>query len=70
MSPTPSLALVVNTFNQPDYLLRLLNALSRQTQLPHEVVLADDGSDDPTRAAFEGWAAKQSRPPCGPRLRD
>ena len=27
MSPAPSLALVVNTFNQPDYLLRLLNAL-------------------------------------------
>ena len=62
MTLAPSLALVVNTFNQPDYLLRLLNALSRQTQLPHEVVLADDGSDDPTRAAFEGWAAKQSFP--------
>ena len=60
MSPVPALALVVNTFNQPDYLLRLLNALNRQTQLPHEVVLADDGSDDPTRAAFEGWAVKQS----------
>jgi glycosyltransferase involved in cell wall biosynthesis len=62
MSPAPSLALVVNTFNQPDYLLRLLNALSRQTQLPHEVVLADDGSDDQTRAAFEGWAGKQPFP--------
>ena len=62
MSPAPSLALVVNTFNQPDCLLRLLNALGRQTQLPHEVVLADDGSDDQTRAAFEGWAARQSFP--------
>jgi glycosyltransferase involved in cell wall biosynthesis len=62
MSAAPTLALVVNTFNQPDYLLRLLNALSRQTQLPHEVVLADDGSGDDTRAAFESWAAKQSFP--------
>jgi GT2 family glycosyltransferase len=62
MSPSPSLALVVNTFNQPDYLLRLLNALSRQTQLPHEVVLADDGSDNPTRAVFAGWAARQTFP--------
>ncbi len=62
MSPAPSLALVVNTFNQPDYLLRLLNALNRQTQLPHEVVLADDGSDDQTRTVFEDWAAKQSFP--------
>ena len=62
MSPAPALALVVNTFNQPDYLLRLLNALGRQTQLPQEVVLADDGSDDQTRAVFEGWAARQSFP--------
>jgi glycosyltransferase involved in cell wall biosynthesis len=62
MSPAPSLALVVNTFNQPDYLLRLLNAVTRQTQLPQEIVLADDGSADPTRATFEGWAAKQSFP--------
>jgi glycosyltransferase involved in cell wall biosynthesis len=62
MSPAPSLALVVNTFNQPDYLFRLLNSLSRQTQLPQEVVLADDGSDDQTRAAFEAWAAKQPFP--------
>ena len=60
MSPGPRLTLVVNTFNQPDYLLRLLNALSRQTQPPHEVIIADDGSGDDTRAAFEGWAAKQS----------
>ena len=60
MNPPPALALVVNTFNQPDYLLRLLNALSHQTQLPQEVVLADDGSDDQTRAAFEDWAARQS----------
>jgi len=60
MSPAPALALVVNTFNQPDYLLRLLNALSQQTQLPQEVVLADDGSDDQTRTVFEGWAARQS----------
>jgi glycosyltransferase involved in cell wall biosynthesis len=59
MSAAASLALVVNTFNQPDYLHRLLNALSRQSQLPHEVVLADDGSDAPTRSAFESWAAKQ-----------
>jgi GT2 family glycosyltransferase len=60
MSPTPALALVVNTFNQPDYLLRLLKALSRQTRLPQEVVLADDGSDDQTRTVFEGWAAQQA----------
>ena len=62
MNPAPALALVVNTFNQPDYLLRLLNALGRQTLLPQEVVLADDGSEDQTRAVFEDWASRQSFP--------
>ncbi|MCX6927422.1 MAG: galactosyltransferase-related protein, partial [Verrucomicrobia bacterium] len=44
------------------YLLRLLNSLSHQTQLPQEVVLADDGSDEQTHATFESWAARQSFP--------
>jgi glycosyltransferase involved in cell wall biosynthesis len=60
MTAAPSLALVVNTFNQPDYLLRSLKALARQTQPPQEVVLADDGSGDETRTAFDEWGAKQS----------
>ena len=62
MSAAFRLALVVNTYNQPDYLLRLLHSLAAQTQPPHEVILADDGSGPDTRAAFEGWAGKQSFP--------
>jgi len=53
----PSLALVVNTFNQPDYLARALEAIARQVQPPAEIILADDGSDDATRELFERWAA-------------
>jgi glycosyltransferase involved in cell wall biosynthesis len=56
----PTLALVINTFNQPDYLARVLNAVSRQSSLPDEVLLADDGSGDATKAAFEAWRGKQS----------
>jgi glycosyltransferase involved in cell wall biosynthesis len=55
-----SLGLVINTFNQPDYLSRVLNAVARQTQLPDGVVLADDGSEAETRYVFEPWAARQS----------
>jgi glycosyltransferase involved in cell wall biosynthesis len=54
--------LVINTFNQPDYLSRVLNAVARQTRLPGEVLLADDGSETETRKVFEGWAARQSFP--------
>ena len=60
MSAPPGVALVVNTFNQPDYLARVLNAVTRQTQPPQEVIVADDGSDDPTRAVFKRWASGQS----------
>ena len=55
-----SLGLVVNTFNQPDYLARVLAAISRQTHSPAEVLLADDGSDPETRHLFQTWAASQS----------
>jgi glycosyltransferase involved in cell wall biosynthesis len=55
----PTLALVINTFNQPDYLNRVLNAVSRQKVLPEEVLLADDGSTDETKTVFEQWRARQ-----------
>ena len=34
-----TLSLVINTFNQPDYLGRVLNAVSRQSVLPDEVLV-------------------------------
>src|ERR1017187_9944633 len=55
-----ALTLFINTFNQPDYLARVLNAVSRQSVLPEEVLLADDGSTDETKTVFEQWRARQS----------
>ena len=55
-----TLTLVINTFNQPDYLGRVLNAVSRQSELPEEVLLANDGSTDETKTVFEQWRARQS----------
>jgi len=55
-----ALTLAINTFNQPDYLGRVLKAVSGQSSLPDEVLLADDGSADETKMAFEKWRAKQS----------
>lgn len=56
----PTVALVINTFNQPGYLARVLAAVSRQTHGPDEVFLADDGSGDETRAVFAQWAGGQT----------
>lgn len=60
MKTACSLALIINTFNQPDYLGRVLVAVARQGRRPEEVVLADDGSGDETRAVFDQWAAAQA----------
>ncbi len=60
MKPAGSLALIINTFNQPEYLGRVLAAVARQTRRPDEVLLADDGSGGETRAVFEQWAGGQS----------
>lgn len=53
----PSLALIVNTWNQPEYLARVLQAISRQSSAPEEVLLADDGSQTATGEVFRQWAA-------------
>jgi glycosyltransferase involved in cell wall biosynthesis len=55
----PSLALIINTFQQAEYLRRVLAAVSAQTSAPNEVLLADDGSGQETRATFESWARTQ-----------
>jgi glycosyltransferase involved in cell wall biosynthesis len=53
------ISLVINTFEQPDYLARVLAAVARQSLPPDEVLLADDGSGPPTRELFSGWSAQQ-----------
>ena len=52
-------SLVINTFDQPDYLARVLAAVARQVVPPDEVLLADDGSEQPTRELFSRWSAQQ-----------
>lgn len=62
MSAFPAVGLIVNTYNQPEYLARVLRSLSAQSLAPAGVVLADDGSGPETREVFAGWAAAQSFP--------
>lgn len=54
------LALVINTYNQPEYLVRVLAAVAAQSQVPDEVLVADDGSGPETQQVFAQWAAKHS----------
>jgi glycosyltransferase involved in cell wall biosynthesis len=56
---SPKLAVIINTFDRPDYLARVLQAVARQTVPPDEVILADDGSAEETRRLFSEWSAAQ-----------
>jgi glycosyltransferase involved in cell wall biosynthesis len=56
----PAMALIISTCDQPDYLRRVLRAVSGQLSPPAEVLLADDGSDETTARVFQDWAAAQS----------
>ncbi len=49
--------LIVTTYNWPKALHLALASIARQTQLPDEVVVADDGSGPATRAVVEHWRA-------------
>ena len=57
MNQASQLGLVINTWEQPDYLDRVLRAVSAQTSFPDEVLLADDGSGEQTREVFNRWTA-------------
>jgi glycosyltransferase involved in cell wall biosynthesis len=57
MNNASRVTLIVSTFDQPDYLARVLAGVGRQTRAPDEVLLADDGSGEETRRVFKDWAA-------------
>ena len=44
----PSVSLIINTYNHPVALNIVLESIKRQTVLPDEVIIADDGSNDET----------------------
>ncbi len=57
-----SVSVIVTTYNWPEALDQVLHGLSRQTRLPDEVVIADDGSKEPTRALIAEWTARAPFP--------
>jgi glycosyltransferase involved in cell wall biosynthesis len=55
-----SLGLIINTHEQPEYLARVLGAVSRQISAPEEVLLADDGSGEQTKRVYAEWSPGHS----------
>jgi glycosyltransferase involved in cell wall biosynthesis len=53
----PKVSLILSTYNRPDALNLCLQSIARQTALPDEVVIGDDGSTDETRKLIESFQA-------------
>ena len=49
----PALSVVLSTYNQPEWLRKALLGYARQDFRDFELIIADDGSDDATRAMIE-----------------
>ncbi|MBQ9758418.1 MAG: glycosyltransferase family 2 protein, partial [Opitutales bacterium] len=53
MPKTMTCALLISTYNWPEALKLVLESVTRQTRIPDEVVIADDGSGEATRTLIE-----------------
>lgn len=53
----PRISLIVTTYNSPRYLELSVRSALRQSSLPDEIIVADDGSGDETRLLVERLAA-------------
>src|SRR5580704_15409833 len=56
------ISVIVTTYNREDALDAALRALSRQSDGDFEIVIADDGSRDETRALIENWRPRLKVP--------
>ncbi len=56
------LSLIISTFNQQESLGKVFEGVRRQTRLPDEILISDDGSDASTRALIKTFADNISAP--------
>ncbi len=59
---SPSVALIITTYNRPVALDRVLDSVSRQRSMPEQVIIADDGSDARTSAVVRAWQGRLGAP--------
>jgi glycosyltransferase involved in cell wall biosynthesis len=52
---SPSVSVIVTTYDWPEALGEVLRGLQRQHTPPHEVLVADDGSDARTAELIAQW---------------
>ncbi|WP_316802711.1 glycosyltransferase family 2 protein [Pedobacter nototheniae] len=58
----PSVALLISTYNWPAALELVLLSIAKQTRMPNEIVIADDGSKEDTKALIERFKVEFNLP--------
>lgn len=58
MQGKTSVALLVSTYNNPQALRVVLESVLAQTQLPDEILIADDGSDENTKNLVDSFRSR------------
>lgn len=56
------IGVIISTYNNPVYLERVLDGYTHQTDLPSEIIIADDGSREDTRQMIEAFSTHCSIP--------
>jgi len=56
MALSVQVALLITTYNRPDALNLVLESVSRQSRLPDQVIICDDGSDSNTSEIAASWS--------------
>ena len=54
------ISLIITTFNRPDALFIVLQSVERQSQIPNEIIIADDGSDERTKKIITNFSEKSN----------
>lgn len=57
-----SVALLISTYNWPQALELVLSSVMRQTRIPDEIIIADDGSKEETRQLIETFKSRFNLP--------
>jgi glycosyltransferase involved in cell wall biosynthesis len=59
---TPTVAVIISTYNAPEYLAKVLDGYLGQSRLPDELIVGDDGSDSCTAEVVSAFASKAKFP--------
>lgn len=54
----PIITLIISTYNWPEALALTLESILKQTELPHEIIIADDGSETSTKELIDQYIKK------------